>query len=144
MRTQDEIVKKIHDLKDDDFFGYKRSDLIDFLDFEHAKEFLKPEAVELEWNEHRSEPVDEVIIEQIKKYMPFAWDKANNCRGLSASRSIEHMEAWLWLLNDARLQDDFDAMEYEHYGKEKLIVICQHLKFDWEALDDGVRTNTDS
>ena len=38
MKTQKEILKKIEDYKDDDFLGVKRSDLIDYLDFENAKE----------------------------------------------------------------------------------------------------------
>ena len=32
--------------------------------------------------------------------MTFAWDKANNERNLSAGRSINHFEVWLWLLGD--------------------------------------------
>lgn len=44
MKTQKEIVDKINEIKDEDFFGFRVSDLLEYLDFEHAKEFLKPEA----------------------------------------------------------------------------------------------------
>lgn len=137
MRTQEEILERIKFWEDDDFLGTKRRDLVEFLDFENAKQFLKDEVTESDWTKE----VDPVAC--IKNYMEFAWDKANNCRGLSAWRSIEHMTAWIWLLGDEDLQKKFDETEYEHYGKEKLIVVCEHLGIDWEKYDDGIRTNTD-
>ena len=50
-------------------------------------------------------------------------------------RSIEHMKAWLWLLNDplgARLDD-----LYRHYGKPCLRAICEKYGWDWRQWDDG-------
>jgi len=74
--------------------------------------------------------------------MPFAWEKANGCRGISASRSLRHMVAWLWLDG----QDEFlekwnDLRDYEYYGKPQLIAICELYGIDWKKFDDGVRTN---
>jgi len=119
--------------------GTKRGTLIDFLDFEHAKPFLKDGVTEKDWTP--KQVIEEVIKKEILGYLDFAWDKANNCRGLSAGRSVEHIEAWLWLLGDEELEKRFDAVEYEHYGKEKLILISDALGFDWKKVDDGVRTN---
>lgn len=143
MRTQEEIVAKIKGTtQEEDFFGHKRGDWIAFLTFDNAKEFLKQDALEEAEKEWGAVPdTDEDVLNRIREYLEFAWDKANNLRGLSASRSIEHMEAWIWLLGNEELAKQFDEVEYEHYGKEKLIVISEYVGFNWKEHDDGVRTN---
>ena len=71
--------------------------------------------------------------------MEFAWDKANNCRGISASRSIDHYSVWIWLLGD---EDKLsDIRDYEYYGKPQLVEICELYGWDHSKWDDGVRTN---
>lgn len=142
MRTQQEIIDKIKSTDEyDDFFGVIRCDLVDFLEYENAKEFLKEGATKKKWDKLRTPMTDAAIKKEINKYMQFAWEKANSCRGLSANRSINHMSAWLWILNDATLIEEFEETEYTHYGKEKLIVVCNALKINWKKLDDGIRTN---
>ena len=100
MRSTDEILAKMRDKEFEDFFGTRRGDLLEWLPFDHAREWLKPEATPEKWAEYKfpRPATDEAVLEQIRDYMPFAWKKANNCRGLSAARSILHMQAWLWLL----------------------------------------------
>jgi len=146
LRTQEEIAERIEYLAEDyrDFSGAARGDLVEFLTFENAKAFLKPEVTEEQWADTYKPVTLENITLAIKDYMPFAWEKANDCRGLSANRSINHMEAWIWLTADQDLIDGLEAVPYEHYGKEKLIFVCEKFGIDWEALDDGVRTNTDA
>lgn len=68
-------------------------------------------------------------------YMPFAWDKANNGRGFSASRSMSHYQAWIWLAGD----DIGDLSEYDSYGKDNLVKICKHYGWDHSQWDNGVR-----
>ena len=135
MRTQEEIVKRIEASKKDDFLGFQRSCLISFLDFAHAKAYLKPEVTEDKWQIEGQTPT-----EIIKNYMPFAWDKANTCRGISASRSIDHMIAWLWLDNKNDLLPKMKS-EYEFYGKPCLVLVCQEYGIDWRMLDDGLWRN---
>jgi len=132
MKTQDEIVIRIRDRKEHDFFGFETSEYLDYLDFDHAKEFLKPEATKEKWEKDihgKARPPADMI----KDYMPFAWDKANNCRGISAARSICHMIAWLWL--DGK--DWSELEDYEYYGKPQLVRICKEYGIDWRALDDN-------
>lgn len=140
MRTIQDILNRIKEVEDDDFFGAIRSDLVDFLPFNEAKSFLKEDVTEDQWKP--KELSREQVMKEIIDYLPFAWDKANNCRGLSAGRSIDHMEAYAWLLGDKEF-DGLGAIEYEHYGKEKLIYMSELAGFDWKKEDDGVRTNTD-
>ena len=137
MRTQEEIVKRISERKKNDMFGWEFDGYIRRLDYEHAKPFLKKIVRSGDWKPEKINPVEE-----LKDYMPFAWEKANNCRGISAGRSLMHMVAWLWLDG----QDEFlkkwnDLRDYEYYGKPQLIAICELYGIDWKQYDDGVRTN---
>lgn len=93
MRTDDEILQRIKDIATEEVFGFVTTDLVGFLPFAKVRAFLKPQAREEDW--HPLPRDHESIKNQIHGYMAFAWGKANNCRGLSAGRSINHMQAWL-------------------------------------------------
>lgn len=134
-RSQDEIVARITATEGNDFLGVIRSDLLDGLDFDHAKKYLKPEVTAAEWEAARAQA--KPPLDQASDYMEFAWDKANNCRGISAGRSIQHFESWLWMAG----ADGFDAVsegEYRCYGKPLLVIAATALGLDWRALDDGL------
>lgn len=141
-RTQVEIVNRINLIEKEDFFGFQSSDLVSYLDYSNAlpyiNENLKKTLTESEWDEKYKAKL--TPKELIQDYMPFAWDKANNCRGLSASRSVEHMKAWLWLDGEDILADRMGDI-YEYYGKTCLVVICLHYGIDWKQYDDGVWVN---
>lgn len=136
MRTQEEIVKRFHERKANDMLGFEVNEYIPYLDYEHAKPFLKKDVGEEEWKQEKMTPV-----EKIKDYMKFAWEKANDCRGISAGRSISHMIAWLWLDGQDKFLEENNTEEYEYYGKPQLVKICELYKIDWKQWDDGVRTN---
>jgi len=139
MRTQKQIVNKIESIKEKDFFGFQTNDLLGFLDYEHAKPYIKPETTREEWDESKSPNTEKAIKRIMKEYMPFAWDKANGCRGLSAGRSMAHYSAWVWLLGD---EDNFgDLEEYQFYGKDNLVKLCKYYGWDHTQWDDGIRTN---
>lgn len=139
-RSQEEIVNRINLRKGKDFFGFEINEYIGYLTFDNARPFIKGDAVKEEWE---SAPAPQDPVMYIKDYMGFAWDKANNQRGISASRSVMHMIAWLWLAGEDELADwcaDFEN-NYYHYGKPILQKICEHYEIDWKSLDDGERTN---
>ncbi len=138
MRTQDQIVARIRAVKERDWMGTEIQDLVIYLDYAHAKEFLRPEVTKTLWKG----PLlfnREALLKEMEDYMPFAWDKANNQRGLSAGRSMSHYAAWVWLLGD---EDKFgDLTEYEFYGKDNLVKICEAYGWDHKQWDNGRRTN---
>ncbi len=143
MKTQEQILERIESLKGEELFGTTSGDLLDFLTFDLAKSQLKEGATEDQWKKQQKVNDVATIKKEITDYLPFAWEKANNCRGLSASRSIDHFKAYLWLLDDGSFEK-MEAIEYEHYGKEKLIFVSELVGFNWKSEDDGIRTNTDS
>lgn len=132
MRTQQEILQRIKDVKDKDFFGDQVIDYIYYLDFEYAKPFLKPDAQPENW-----QPEDlskEAILLRMKNYMGFAWQKAIDQRGLSASRSMSHYTAWVWLIGDeSRLPN---LMDYDNYGLPHLRTLCQHYGWPLPTGDE--------
>lgn len=140
--TQDEIVARFEARKEGDPFGFEISEYIDFMDYAHARPYLKEDVTAEKWDASRSAHTKEKILETMQKYFPFAWEKANNCRGISAQRSVMHFFAWIWLLGDHELLADVLSMEYEYYGKPILEAIGNRYGWDWRILDDGKRTNT--
>lgn len=135
-RTQQEILDRIEEIREDDFFGFQTGDLICFLTFDNAKKRLNEGVTSEEWAQ-KINPAN-----CIKDYMPFAWDKANNCRGLSAGRSIEHMKAWLWLDGKDALVGQMDDL-YQYYGKPCLRAICEEYGIDWKSLDNNEWVNSE-
>lgn len=133
-RTAEQILERIEKRKPLDIFGFEWPYLLDVLTFEQARPYLKAEATPADWNVKSLAQIREEAI----NYMPFAWEKANGCRGLSAGRSIAHYQAWLWLLG----VDWVDELEnYQYYGKDELVRICNFLGLDSSKWDDGIRSN---
>lgn len=128
IKTQDEIVKHYRTTKDEDFFGFAGEVFIPYLDFQPAREFLKPDT-SLTAESWKQYPLtEEGVIGEMKSYMEFAWDKASNHRGLSAGRSVEKMRAWLWLLGNDELIE-YAEEHYQNYGAPILLKICQAYNF---------------
>ncbi|NMC34574.1 MAG: hypothetical protein GYA36_19300 [Veillonellaceae bacterium] len=129
MRTQDEIVKKIRE--SESLFGFEKEVWLPFLDYEHAKPFLKPESTKEMWENVAAE--DAVVLEQMRDYAAFGWEKIWDHRGISASRTIEKMKAWLWLLGTPEADELIkfaDADEnYPQYGAPILAKICRAYGF---------------
>lgn len=139
-RTTEEILAKIREYRGKtlDMFGTRVGDWIEFLAFDDAKEFLKPDATEADWNTQGAPFARdaETIKDKMKDYMPFAWGKANDERGLSANRSLHHMEAWLWMIGEEAAMAALFA-EYIDYGKPQLRAICEKFGWAWEGWNDG-------
>lgn len=132
MKTAKEIKARINAVAMNDWMGTQRSDLLHYLPFEDAQEFLKSGTTKEEWDARElTTPMQEATA-----YIPFAWDKANNYRGLSAGRSLDHLKSWLWLAGYGDLVDArFD--NYNYYGKSQLVMASVICGVDWKTLDNG-------
>ena len=130
-RTQEQIVERIKAREENDPLGFEVGEYIDYLDFEHAKPYLKEGCSAEEWEAHRSNvplPKDAIV-----DYMKFAFDKAHGERGISANRSLQHMIAWSWLSGDEELNAGIESRyrtEYCGYGLDILRWVCEQLGID--------------
>jgi len=149
MRRQSEIVPYYQSIEDNDFLGFKREVLLRYVTYEQARPLLKPDAKPEEWFEPT--PLSrETVLEEMRSYMEFAWDKVCNHRGISANRSVEKMAMWLWLLEDHDLQrfaEDDD--HYAMYGAPILAAVCKKYGFpipegeDIERMSKGLSCHDD-
>ena len=135
MRTDQEIIERINSVKEGDWLGTQQSDLIACLSFGAARPYLKDGVTEDEWKPLARDR--DSVITRMLDYMPFAWDKANNERGLSAGRSMDHYQSWVWLAGD----DLGDLTRCQYYGKENLCRICEKYGWDAKQWDNGERNN---
>lgn len=140
--TQEQIVSRIIERKENDMFVFEWAEYVPYLDFKHAKQFLKEGCKEEGYI--RAELSKEVLEKTIKDYMEFAWEKANGGRELSANRSIMHLIAWIWLSGADKFAEEIDneyTTNYHYYGKDILAKICAHYGIDSKQWDNGERTN---
>lgn len=140
MRKQEEIIGRIRERKELDIFGFEWHEYVNALTQQSAislsDEIFKEDADFSDWKQTLA--CDNDIRKTAIEYMAFAWDKANGFRGISATRSMAHYVAWLWLLGE----DQFEGIEdYQFYGKDQLVRICEFLGLDASQWDDGVRFN---
>lgn len=136
-RSQDEILARIELRKESDPLGFERGDYIDFLDFDHAKPYLKEGTTAEEWDEETKD--HDAPLDAMRNYMPFAFGKAHGERGISAHRSLYHMTAWAWLSGDDELTDMIVREHngnYHSYGLEILRKICEHCGWNAKELGD--------
>ena len=72
-RTNHEIVDKMNAVQSggSDWMGTQRGELVSYLPFSAAREFLKPDVDEADWKQYPRDA--DSIVREIYKYMPFAW-----------------------------------------------------------------------
>lgn len=137
MRSQEEIVAYIEKAKSGAphqiFYVFTVEALLGFLEFKHAEKagLLKEGVGPEEWEEVRTPLTKVTVLTEMEKYMKFAIGKAENHRGISANRSIEKMESWIWLLGDDDFLDVLKGTGYAQYGVPQLLAICEEYDFPY-------------
>ena len=119
-RTQDEIVAKMKE-SSKYLFNFVPEVLVDYLSRENAKEVA-------EWA-----PITtiEETAQDFLDYLNFGWEKALDQRGLSASRTLNKLGAWLWLMGRDDLVELIDDDNlYEPYGMPALIAVAEKMGVD--------------
>lgn len=126
-RTQAEILARLRDIADADFFGFRSEVLLFALDFDHAGEYLKAEVGADDWNAAR--PAD--LEQAAKDYYGFALGKIRGHRGISAESSVEKLGEYAWLLGRDDIVTAMDAAEYPQYGAPKVKAFADGLGLVW-------------
>lgn len=130
MRTADEIVQWSKD--NDGPLNFGSEVLVDYLPAERVPDlgYKLQEDTGFAWKQKSQDPKD--VTAEMKAYMDtYGWPKAEDHRGISASRTIDKMAAWLWLLGKDDLLAAMEAAPYKNYGAPKLKVIA--LGMGWEV-----------
>jgi hypothetical protein len=129
IRTQQEILDRINEIKYSDLFQSETSDLVYALDYEHAKQFLEDSVSATEWKALRPSE----ISEKAKEYMEFFLEKITYQRGLSVIRAVDHYRAWKWLLGHEDwtiLNSDGGWYQQGHYNYLK----AQMDNGEWDQM----------
>lgn len=137
MQTIEEIVAYYERERQEDIFGFLSEVLLRYLPTEAVKPFLKEGTDLSAWQP--TPLTEEAVIADMGQYMAFAWGKVSDHRGISAYRSIEKMQGWLWLLGDEEtLAYAKDEEHYPQYGAPILLRICQRYGFPVPD-EEGIR-----
>lgn len=142
--TKEEVDKRYDERSEGDVLGFEVNEYLIYMSFDKLRTIVKAEMKDDDMREAMATLSRDHMLEVMEKYMEFAWGKANNMRGLSAGRSIEHYIAWTWLAGDAGLSAEIEKMAldgYCYYGKPILERICNFYGWDYGRWDDGERTN---
>ncbi len=134
LKSQEEIFAKFEELKNsasNSLFDFRREVLMSYLTFEAVKSNLTEDYIEeIEAGTKVWEPLTTIdsCVKDFLSYMGFAWGKSEDERGLSASRSIQKLSMWLWLMNRDDLQVIIeDDSLYNPYGAPALIEVCDKM-----------------
>lgn len=125
IRSTEQIVARIEEVKDNDLFGAEVSNLVVHLPYEQAKPFLNDQVTKEGFEEVAANSVD--IRGAAVDYLTFAIGKIVQHRGLSAGRSVNHFSAWLWLLFPDEEFARFEGAAYENYGAPQVKVAAELL-----------------
>lgn len=129
IRTQEEILARIEGITDD-FFGFQLEALALALDFDHAKTFLNGGTVAADW----PGPVD--VEKEAREYLAFAIGKIIGHRGISASRSVDKLTEYAWLLGRDDIVAAMDVAEYEQYGAPKVKAFADGMGWPFARPED--------
>lgn len=137
-----EAAKLVLDCKSD-MFGFGIQVACEFLPYEDVVHLFTEEYRDkVDKGEAKHEQITDIYeaTQDFLDYMVFAWMKALDERGLSASRSVIKLSTWMLILNRpdvAGVLDD-DSL-YEPYGRPALCMACRMLgiEFPKELHPDG-------
>jgi hypothetical protein len=136
VRSFEEIVAKVQETRGE-IFSFHAEVLVPFLPFDIAKQFLVADAKAENW---KPTPFDrETVLGEMRTYMAeYGWPKATEHRGLSASRTVDKMRAWSWLLGDDKAVELCDG-DYAPYGAPILKALSDYFGFPVPDSDGAKR-----
>lgn len=132
-RTQDEILSRFREADEDDFLGFRREVLAEAMTLDTLRVAL-PDAKDLptEWT-----PTDTEAA--ARNYLSFAITKIEDHRGISASRSVDKLTEYAWLLGRDDVVAAMEAVEYAQYGAPKVKAFADCMGWPWPDGPDLAR-----
>lgn len=142
MRTDAEILARIEAIRgtDDDFFGHRQEVLFGGLTWEALVPYLREDITaeeKAEARDNRAERDEEWLLAEAQEYFDFAIGKIIDHRGLSASRSVEKLTEFAWLLGKDELVKAMGETEYPKYGAPIVLLFGREMGFSLPNLDEA-------
>lgn len=117
------------------------------LPWEHLEQFLREDITAEERQLVRDDRVERTeawVLNEALEYFHFAIGKIIDHRGISASRSVEKLTEYAWLLGKDDLVEAMDGTGYSKYGAPIVMLFGRWMGFslpelnqeDAEALDN--------
>ncbi|WFE41918.1 hypothetical protein [Micromonospora sp. WMMD998] len=132
-RTQEQILARFKAITDGgtDWMGFRRDVLLSAMDVETLCKAVPDGNIDVD----RWVPIDPE--HEAREYLTFAIGKAVDHRGISASRSVDKLREYAWLLGRDDIVQAMEDAEYEQYGVPKLKAFAVGLGWPWPADGDG-------
>lgn len=127
-RTQEEIVDRFAEAIDSDMFGWRREVLLLGMTPESIVRAMP--TVELA-DAAEMEATRVSLDAEARKYLAFAVNKILDHRGISASRSVEKLTEFAWLLGRDDVVAAMDAADYAQYGAPQVRAFAEGMGWDW-------------
>jgi hypothetical protein len=131
LRTPTEIHERIKAVRADDWLGFRREILVPALPFGEARRYLKADAEITEAGWKASQEGAGPLDTQARAYLEFAIGKIDDHRGISASRSVEKLTEYAWLLGRDDVVTAMDEEPYGQYGAPKVKAFATGMGYPW-------------
>ncbi len=137
--TKEEVDARHNDRARGDPSRFEADEYIPYMSLDGMRQLVKEGTTEEVLERLQLTLTSEEMIADMEKYMPFAFEKAHDQRGISANRSIQHYIAWTWLAGDNDLSAEVERMyekEYHNWGLPILRKICEFYGFNPVRAED--------
>ena len=127
-RTQDQILARFRTIDPgDDWFGFRQSVLIDSMTLDTLRQALP----DVDTNGRDDYVKPEALEQRARDYLTFAIGKIVDHRGISASRSVDKLGEYAWLLGRDDVVKAMQAAEYPQYGAPQVKAFAEGMGWPW-------------
>lgn len=130
MRTAEEIVRRVEHVREDDLLGFRREVLLSYVPYDAAVRAVPAIAERITPEEWEPESPDS-LEEHARRYLGFAIEKILDHRGISATRSVEKLTEYAWLLGRDVVVTAMGEAPYAWYGAPIVKVFATMLGWPW-------------
>jgi hypothetical protein len=133
-RTDAEIEARLKKQYKEDGTGFEWTMYVDYLPYDIAKQYV-PKLPHLEWEAGHKHVMSTPIIDQMRKYLPFAQKQLASDSPVPGMRSLRHYVAWFWLAGATEMSETIEKYlvsgqfaESKNHGGDMLEFVERAIK----------------